>query len=107
MTRVVITGLGVVSSVGQSTPDYWGSLIAGRSTFAPPTLGTAGQATGKLVGEVKGFEPVAHFDSSQLPLLGYAGTRKLDRLLLHEARHGGEAISWLETARTAESSSPT
>ena len=41
--------------------------------------------------------------ASQLPLLGYAGTRKLDRLLLHEARHGGEAISWLETARTAAS----
>ena len=69
MNRVVITGLGVVSSVGQSTQDYWGSLIAGRSTFAPPTLGTAAQATGKLVGEVKGFEPAAHFESSQLALL--------------------------------------
>ena len=69
MNRVVITGLGVVSSVGQSTQDYWDSLIAGRSTFAPPTLGTAAQATGKLVGEVKGFEPAAHFESSQLPLL--------------------------------------
>ena len=69
MNRVVITGLGVVSSVGQSTQDYWDSLIAGRSTFAPPTLGTAAQATGKLVGEVKGFEPAAHFESSQLALL--------------------------------------
>ena len=69
MNRVVITGLGVVSSVGQSTQDYWDSLIAGRSTFAPPTLGTAAQATGKLVGEVKGFEPAAHFESSQLSLL--------------------------------------
>ena len=69
MNRVVITGLGVVSSVGQSTQDYWDSLIAGRSAFAPPTLGTAAQATGKLVGEVKGFEPAAHFESSQLSLL--------------------------------------
>ena len=69
MNRVVITGLGVVSSVGQSTQNYWDSLIAGRSTFAPPTLGTAAQATGKLVGEVKGFEPAAHFESSQLSLL--------------------------------------
>ena len=69
MNRVVITGLGVVSSVGQSTQDYWDSLIAGHSTFAPPTLGTAAQATGKLVGEVKGFEPAAHFESSQLPLI--------------------------------------
>jgi len=69
LNRVVITGLGVVSSVGQSTQDYWDSLIAGRSAFAPPTLGTAAQATGKLVGEVKGFEPAAHFESSQLSLL--------------------------------------
>ncbi|MGB2594452.1 MAG: beta-ketoacyl-[acyl-carrier-protein] synthase family protein [Pseudolabrys sp.] len=69
MNRVVITGLGVVSSVGQSTKDYWDSLIAGRSAFAPPTLGTAAQASGRLVGEVKSFDPVAHFGSSQIPLL--------------------------------------
>jgi nodulation protein E len=69
LNRVVITGLGVVSSVGQSTQDYWDSLIAGRSGFAPPTLGTTAQATGKLVGEVKGFEPASHFESSQLSLI--------------------------------------
>jgi 3-oxoacyl-(acyl-carrier-protein) synthase len=69
LNRVVITGLGVVSSVGQSTQDYWDSLIAGRSAFALPTLGTAAQASGKLVGEVKGFEPATHFESSQVPLL--------------------------------------
>ncbi|HET7805386.1 MAG TPA: beta-ketoacyl-[acyl-carrier-protein] synthase family protein [Pseudolabrys sp.] len=69
MNRVVITGLGVVSSVGQSTQDYWDSLIAGRSGFAPPTLGSAAQASGKLVGEVKGFEPASHFESSQILLL--------------------------------------
>lgn len=69
MNRVVITGLGVVSSVGHSARDYWDSLIAGRSGFAPATLGTAGQATSKLVGEVKNFDPAAHFESSQLLLL--------------------------------------
>ena len=69
MNRVVITGLGVVSSVGQSTKDYWDALIAGRSGFAPATLGTAAQATSKLVGEVKGFDPAAHFEQSQLLLL--------------------------------------
>ncbi len=69
MNRVVITGLGVVSSVGQSTQDYWDSLIAGRSAFALPTLGTAAQASGKLVGEVKCFDPAAHFESSQVLLL--------------------------------------
>jgi len=69
LNRVVITGLGVVSSVGQSTQDYWESLITGRSAFASPTLGSAAQATTKLVGEVKGFDPAAHFESSQILLL--------------------------------------
>jgi len=69
LNRVVITGLGVVSSVGQSTRDYWDSLIAGRSGFAPATLGNAAAATGKLVGEVKGFDPATHFESSQILLL--------------------------------------
>ncbi len=69
MNRVVITGLGVVSSVGQSTQDYWESLVAGRSAFALPTLGTAAQASDKLVGEVKSFDPAAHFESSQVLLL--------------------------------------
>jgi nodulation protein E len=44
-------------------------LIAGRSALASPTLGTAAQATSKLVGEVKGFDPAAHFESSQILLL--------------------------------------
>jgi nodulation protein E len=69
LNRVAITGLGVVSSVGQSTSDYWDALIAGRSGFAQATLGTSAQATDKLVGEVKNFDPAAHFDKSQLPLL--------------------------------------
>jgi len=69
LNRVVITGLGVVSAVGQSTGDYWDSLVAGRSGFAKATLGTTPQATDKLVGEVKNFDPAAHFDRSQLLLL--------------------------------------
>jgi nodulation protein E len=69
LNRVVITGLGVVSSVGQSTRDYWDSLIAGRTGFALATLGTAAQATSKLVGEVKDFDSAVHFEPSPLQLL--------------------------------------
>ncbi len=69
MNRVVITGLGVISSIGQSTDDYWSALVAGRSGFAPATLGTSAQATDKVVGEVKGFDPAAHFERGQLLLL--------------------------------------
>jgi nodulation protein E len=69
LNRVVITGLGVVSAIGQSTHDYWDALVAGRSGFAKATLGTTPQATDKLVAEVKNFDPAAHFDRSQLLLL--------------------------------------
>ncbi len=69
MNRVVITGLGVVSPVGHNLKDYWDALIAGRSGLAPATLGESAKATGKLVGEVKDFDPSKHFDSSKLPLL--------------------------------------
>ena len=69
MNRVVITGLGVVSSVGQNVPDFWDALVSGRSGFAPATLGTSPQATTKLVGEVKGFDPAAHFEASPLLLI--------------------------------------
>ncbi len=69
MNRVVITGLGVVSSVGQSTNEYWDALVGGLSGFAQATLGTTRQATDKLVGEVKDFDPAAHFERGQLPLL--------------------------------------
>ncbi len=69
MTRVVITGLGAVSPVGHTAQDYWKSLVAGRSGLAPATLGAAAQATDKLVGEVKGFDPAAHFEPQKLGLL--------------------------------------
>jgi nodulation protein E len=61
--------LGVVSPVGHNVKDYWDALIAGRSGLAPATLGESAKATGKLVGEVKDFDPSNHFDPSKLPLL--------------------------------------
>ena len=46
-----------------------GCVRRGLLGLAPATLGTAAQATSKLVGEVKNFEPEAHFEPSQLLLL--------------------------------------
>ena len=55
--RVVVTGLGAVSPVGNDVPAFWDALVAGRSgidriaSFDPANL------TCKIAGEVKGFEP--------------------------------------------------
>src|SRR5579885_2738148 len=69
LNRVAITGLGVVSPAGQSVRDYWDCLIAGRPALTPSQLGMAAQTAGRLVGEVKGFDPAAHFEPAQVLLL--------------------------------------
>ena len=69
MNRVVITGLGVVSPVGQSVRHYWASLISGRSGLAAPVLPAAMQVSTKLVGQVLDFDPSQHFEPQQIGLL--------------------------------------
>lgn len=66
MSRVVITGLGVVSPVGQSVQNYWASLIAGRSGLAAPVLPSAVQVSTKLVGQALDFDPALHFEPQQI-----------------------------------------
>jgi nodulation protein E len=66
VNRVVITGLGVVSPVGQSVRDYWASLMAGRSGLAAPVLPTGMQANTRLVGQVTHFDPASHFEPQQI-----------------------------------------
>jgi nodulation protein E len=69
LNRVVVTGLGVISPVGQSVKDYWAALITGRSGLAAPTVGWAGQVKTNLVGQVKDFDPAAHFEPQRIGLL--------------------------------------
>ena len=69
MNRVVVTGLGVISPVGQSAPEYWSALIAGRSGLAPPSAELAPHVSTKLLGQVRDFDPAAHFEPSQVAVL--------------------------------------
>ena len=69
MKRVVVTGLGVVSPIGQTVQSYWSGLIAGQSGLAPPKFSTDVQLSTKLVGQVKDFDPSAHFESQQISVL--------------------------------------
>jgi len=69
LNRVVVTGLGVISPVGQTVTDYWTALIAGHSGLAPPMLGSTGKVNTKLVGQVKNFDPAAHFEPQRIGLL--------------------------------------
>ncbi|HEX9392042.1 MAG TPA: beta-ketoacyl-ACP synthase II [Usitatibacteraceae bacterium] len=57
--RVVITGLGIVSPIGNSIPAVWDSLINGRGGIGPITRFDASSLTTRFAGEVKGFDPAA------------------------------------------------
>ncbi|WP_046114669.1 beta-ketoacyl-ACP synthase II [Aquincola tertiaricarbonis] len=53
--RVVVTGLGLVSPVGNSVAEGWASLVAGRSGIANITKFDASAMACRFAGEVKGF----------------------------------------------------
>ena len=63
--RVVVTGLGLVTPVGNSTEDTWTSLLAGRSGAAPITKFDASKYQVRFACEVKGFDPLAYMDKKE------------------------------------------
>jgi 3-oxoacyl-[acyl-carrier-protein] synthase II len=69
--RVVITGLGCISPVGNNVKDTWNALLAGRSGAAPITAFDASAHKTRFAAEVKGFDPAA--------LFGARDARKMDR----------------------------
>jgi nodulation protein E len=69
VNRVVVTGLGTVSPVGQSSAAYWAALAAGRTGFGPPTIFDASRLNTKSVAEVNDFVAADHFDVRQIGFL--------------------------------------
>lgn len=63
--RVVITGLGALTPIGNTVAEYWDSLLAGRSGIGPITLFDASRHTVRIAGEVKGFAPEQYMDRKE------------------------------------------
>src|SRR4051812_47598399 len=59
--RVVVTGMGVVSPVGSDLPTFWNNLTSGVSGIVPITHFDAKDYKCRIAGEVRNFEPGAHF----------------------------------------------
>ncbi len=71
--RVVITGLGAVTPLGNDVPTFWQGLIEGRSGVGPVTAFDASDQDVRIAAEVKDFDPVA--------LLGRKRAKRTNRFI--------------------------
>lgn len=71
LKRVVITGIGALTPVGNTAPETWDGLVAGKSGAAPITLFDAEKFKTRFACEVKGFNPQDFIDRKE--------ARKMDR----------------------------
>lgn len=65
LKRAVITGLGAITPIGSTLPEYWESLINGVSGSEQITRFDASKFKTKFACEVKNFDPNAYFDRKE------------------------------------------
>ncbi len=65
MKRVVVTGLGALTPIGNNVNEFWTNLIAGKSGIAPITRFDNGPFKTKFAGEIKGFDALQYMDKSE------------------------------------------
>ena len=63
--RVVVTGLGVISPVGNDVPTAWGNVVAGKSGIGPITRFDAKDFRVRIAGEVRGFDVEAYMPAKE------------------------------------------
>jgi 3-oxoacyl-[acyl-carrier-protein] synthase II len=66
MRRVVITGIGLVTPIGNDLESTWSALLAGKNGAAPITLFDASSFATKFACEVKGWDPSKWMDKREL-----------------------------------------
>ncbi|HKJ49054.1 MAG TPA: beta-ketoacyl-ACP synthase II [Christiangramia sp.] len=84
LKRVVVTGLGALTPIGNNLEEYWDGLKNGRSGSAPITYFDTEKFKTKFACELKNFDPLEHFDRKE--------ARKLDRFAQYAMVSADEAI---------------
>ena len=64
--RVVITGMGAITPVGNNVKDTWDSLKNGKNGIAPVTFFNTDNLKATLAAEVKGFDPAEYLDVNEI-----------------------------------------
>ncbi|NER14314.1 beta-ketoacyl-ACP synthase II [Leptobacterium flavescens] len=84
LKRVVVTGLGALTPIGNNISEYWDGLVNGKSGCAPITYFDTEKFKTKFACEVKNYNPTDFFDRKE--------ARKLDRFAQYALISAGEAI---------------
>ena len=95
--RVVITGLGAVTPIGNDVPSFWDGLKSGRNGIGPVTRFDTTEYKAKLAAEVKGFDPSLYLEKTEI--------RKTDLFTQYALAAAAQAMddSGLQTGRNMES----
>ena len=83
--RVVVTGLGALTPIGNTVPSYWEGLVSGKSGAAPITYFDASEFKTQFACELKGFNALDYFDRKE--------ARKQDRFSQYAIVSSDEAIA--------------
>jgi 3-oxoacyl-[acyl-carrier-protein] synthase II len=83
--RVVVTGLGAITPIGNTLAEYWDGLMRGQNGIAPITLFDASRHDCRFAGEVKNFDPSLYLDRKE--------TKRMDRFAQFAVSASKQAIA--------------
>lgn len=83
--RAVVTGIGVVSPVGNNLEEFWDNLVAGKSGVGPITRFDTKGYTSRIAAEVKDFDPAEYIDRKE--------ARRMDRFAQYAVAGTAMAVS--------------
>lgn len=83
--RVVVTGMGALTPLGNTVPDFWNNLLNGVSGAAPITRFDTSKFKTKFACEIKGYDPLNYFEKQEI--------RKIDPFTQYALVSTAEAIA--------------
>ena len=97
MIRVAVTGVGVISAIGNNVSDFWDSLQQGRSGIHPIEAPGCDTLRFRNGAEVPGYDPISHFDDKQVQFLD-----RFAQFAVIAAREavGNAAVEWTPNLRS-------
>ena len=83
--RVVITGMGAITPIGNSVEEFWNGIKEGKTGFGPITYFDTADYRCKLAAEVKGFDPTQYMDKKS--------ARRMEQFCQFAVAAAGQAIA--------------